>query len=184
MRGFLLILACMLLVAPLRAAAPPVDPAPRPALTSIMARAATRAGQWQAAARLWRGQTLALPSDGEAWAGLGLALLEQGEAADAAIALERAALLMPGDFGLWLHRGRAALALGLGPAAHTAFAAYTASRPGDARGWTGLGVALDLSGNHGEAQIAYGRALALDPLNAAARHNLALSQALAVRAAP
>jgi Flp pilus assembly protein TadD len=109
---------------------------------------------------------------------LGQALLEDGEPGDAAIALERAALLLPGDAGLWLPRGRAALALGDHAAARAAFAAYTMSRPGDARGWTGLGVALDLAGAHGEAQTAYGRALAVDPLNRAARHNLALSQAL------
>ncbi len=67
-------------------------------------------------------------------------------------------------------------------AARAAFAAYTMARPGDARGWTGLGVALDLAGAHGEAQAAYGRALAVDPLNRAARHNLALSLALASQA--
>lgn len=169
----------MMLLAPcavlLAAAAPPPE---RPAMSGVMARAAARAGQWQAAARLWRDQTLAQPASGEAWAGLGQALLEDGEPGDAAIALERAALLLPGDAGLWLPRGRAALALGDHAAARAAFAAYTMSRPGDARGWTGLGVALDLAGAHGEAQTAYGRALAVDPLNRAARHNLALSQAL------
>jgi Flp pilus assembly protein TadD len=84
--------------------------------------------------------------------------------------------LLPGDVGLWLPRGRAALALGDNAAAQAAFTAYTLSRPADARGWTGLGVALDLAGNTAEAQAAYARALAVDPLNRAARHNLALSQ--------
>lgn len=172
----LLALGAVLLVA--------AEPAPAPALHSVMARAAARAGQWQAAARLWRAQTLAEPAGGEAWAGLGRALLEDGDASNAAIALERAAQLLPDDAGLWLPRGRAALALGDNTAAQAAFAAYTVSRPGDARGWTGLGVALDLLGQHGEAQAAYGRALAVDPLNRAARHNLALSQGLAALAAP
>lgn len=167
--------ARLLLLFPLLvAAAPPAEPS----LNSAMARAAARAGQWQAAARLWRLQTQAEPGSGAAWAGLGQALLEQGEAGDAAIALDRAALLLPTDAGLWLPRGRAALALGNAAAARAAFTAYTASRPGDARGWTGLGVALDLAEQHGEAQAAYARALAVDPLNPAARHNLALSQAL------
>lgn len=159
-------------------------PAPAPALNSVMARAAARAGQWHAAARLWRTQTLAEPSSGDAWAGLGMALLEDGEPGDATIALERAALLLPGDAGLWLPRGRAALALGDHAAAHSAFASYTMSRPGDARGWTGLGVALDLIGQHDEAQVAYARALTVDPLNRAARHNLALSKSLAAPAVP
>ncbi len=145
--------ARLLLLFPLLvAAAPPAEPS----LNSAMARAAARAGQWQAAARLWRLQTQAEPASGAAWAGLGQAL----------------------DAGLWLPRGRAALALGNAAAARAAFTAYTASRPDDARGWTGLGVALDLAEQHGEAQAAYARALAVDPLNPAARHNLALSQAL------
>lgn len=169
----LLALAAVLLVAA----------APAPALNTAMARAAARAGQWQAAARLWRAQTLAEPGSGEAWAGLGQALLEDGQAGDAAIALERAGSLLPGDAGLWLPRGRAALALDDPAAARAAFANYTMSRPTDARGWTGLGVALDLAGQHGEAQAAYGRALAVDPLNRAARHNLALSQSLVERGA-
>lgn len=159
-------------------------PAPAPTLNSVMARAAARAGQWHAAARLWRTQTLTEPGSGEAWAGLGLALLEDGEPGDATIALERAAQLRPGDAGLWLPRGRAALALGDNAAAQASFAAYTMSRPGDSRGWTGLGVALDLIGQHGEAQAAYARALTVDPLNRAARHNLALSQGSAAPAAP
>jgi Flp pilus assembly protein TadD len=168
--------ACVLAI--LVAAAPALaEPQAPPPLGEVMARAASRAGQWPAAARLWRQQTQAEPSNGQAWAGLGVALLEQGEAGDAAIALERAALLLPGDAGLWLHRGRAALALGQHEAARTAFAAFTASRPGDPRGWTGLGVAHDLAGDHAAAQTAYARALAVDPLNAAARHNLALSRA-------
>lgn len=178
MRALFLSFLAVLLVA---AAPPAPETIPRSALTSVMARAAARAGQWQAAARLWRSQTLAEPGNGAAWAGLGLALLEQGDAADAAIALERAAQLLPHDVGLWLHRGRAALALGDGAAARAAFTAFTASRPGEPRGWTGLGVALDLAGDHAAAQAAYSRALGVDPLNTAARHNLALSQQLAAQ---
>lgn len=157
--------------------ASPVLAGPAPA--AALARAAARAGQWDAAARLWRARTEADSRDAMAWAGLGLALLQLDAPADAAAALDRAASLGTPLAALAWPRGQAALALGDAAAARQAFAALVAARPDDPRGWTGLGIAHDLAGAHGEAQAAYGRALALDPLQAAARHNLALSRQMA-----
>jgi Flp pilus assembly protein TadD len=148
-------------------------------MTPVLARAAARSGQWQAAARLWREVTLANPADAEAWAELGAALTRTGAPGDAVAALARADTLAPGRPGIAFSLGRAQLALGNGSAAAAAFQAATVARPDDPRGWTGLGVARDLQGEHAAAREAYARALAIDPLNAAARNNLALSQRLA-----
>lgn len=144
----------------------------------VLARAASRAGQWASAARLWRALTIADPVHGEAWAMLGEALVRLGQPADAVAALGRAEELLPAQPGVGLSRGRAELALGHGEAAVAAFAVAVTGSPMDPRGWTGLGVARDLLGQHAAAQEAYRRALAIDPLNAAARHNLALSAML------
>ncbi len=176
----LLVLA-MLAGSPAIAARPPRPEAAAPTLAPALARAAARAGQWQAAARLWRDLTIARPGDAAAWAGLGHALLALDQAEDAALALDRAATIGPVDAALWLDRGRAALALDDAAAAHDAFAALAAARPDDARAWTGLGIAHDLAGDHAAAQTAYGRALAIDPLNSAAQRNIALSRQLAGR---
>lgn len=152
-------------------------------MTSIVARAAARSGHWQAAARLWRAITVASPADAEAWAGLGAALIRLGPPEDAVAALGRAEALAPGQSAVALDRGRAELALGRGAEAAAAFGVATHVNPGDPRGWTGLGVAFDLLGAHGEADTAYARALAIDPLNTAARHNRQLSSTMALAAA-
>lgn len=173
-------------VALLLALAGPAVAAPPPSqatLAPALARAAGRAGQWQAAARLWRELTVARPADAAAWAGLGHALLALDRVEDAASALDRAAVLQPAgrkaDPDLLLDRGRAALALDDGAAARTAFAALAALRPADARAQTGLGIAYDMAGDHAAAQSAYARALDIDPLYEAARANMTLSRALA-----
>ena len=143
-----------------------------------LADAVARVGQWDMAARMYREASTANPDDAAAWAGLGQALVESGHAADALAALDRAATLAPGRADIARLRGRATLALGRVADARAAFTAATTEAPADPRGWTGLGVALDLGGDHRAAQIAYGRALAADPLNLAARNDLALSLAL------
>ncbi len=165
------VLAALLLATPATARSPaPADPA---AMNRLLARAASRAGQWPAAARLWRAVTLASPGDAAAWAGLGGALMAEGEAEAAAAALDRAVALGAGDADLWWQRGRAALALQESAMAYFAFAALAAAAPSDPRGWIGLGIAHDRAGNRTAARASWARALALDPLNAAARHNLA-----------
>lgn len=167
------------------AAAKPVQPAEAAGrMTPVLARAAARSGQWEAAARLWRTATLENPADPVAWAQLGDALSRIGEPASAVAALARAAALNARDPGIALSLGRAQLAQGNGKAAAAAFTTATARKPEDPRGWTGLGVAQDLLGDHAAARIAYARALDIDPLNSAARHNLALSLAIAPQAVP
>lgn len=182
-RAFAGLMAVLLAGVP-AAAVRPAEPVPLPGLAPALARSAARAGHWQAAARLWRDLTVARPRDAAAWAGLGHALLALDQPADAALALDRAALIGPADAALWLDRGRAALALDDARAAHAAFAALTAARPDDARAWTGLGIAHDLAGDHTAAQAAYARALAIDPLNTAAQRNSALSRQIAAAAPP
>jgi len=151
---------------------------------AIVARAASRSGQWQAAARLWRAITVATPTDAAAWAGLGAALVRLDAPGDAIAALGRAENLAPDQAGVALDRGRAELALGHGPEAAAAFDSATRANPGDPRGWTGLGIAHDLLGAHASAASAYDRALAIDPLNVAARHNRQVSASMALAASP
>lgn len=177
--GLVVLPLALMTPAPLGARPDPATASAPDRMTPVLARAAARSGQWQAAARLWRELTLANSADAEAWAGLGSALSRTGPPADAVAALARASALSPGRAGIDVDLGRAQLALGNGVAAAAAFQAATLARPGDPRGWTGLGVARDLLGDHIGARAAYARALDIDPLNAAARNNLALSQRLA-----
>lgn len=169
----------LLALAPLPALSAPVENSRAGgADPAVLARAASRVGQWASAARLWRALTVADPMNAEAWAMLGDALARAGAPGDAVAALGRAEVLEAGRPGLALARGRAELALGHGEAAMAAFARAVTQAPQDPRGWTGLGVARDLAGDHAGALVAYDRALAIDPLNVAARHNLALSRQL------
>jgi Flp pilus assembly protein TadD len=180
--AILLILGLML-TAP-AAAREPAETAKSAGLAAVLARAAARSGQWESAARLWRQRTIAAPMDAEGWAGLGEALSRTGEGADAVAALARAEELAPGRPGLALLLGRAQLQQGNARAALAAFTAATDANPRNPAGWTGLGIAHDLLDEPTEAQIAYGRALGIDPLNAAARHNLALSRSRQAAAQP
>ncbi len=169
-------------------ARPPVSPAlahdDAGRTMAIVARAAARSGQWQAAARLWRAITVAAPTDAAAWAGLGAALVRLDAPQDAVAALDRAEDLAPDQAGVALDRGRAELALGHGIAAAAAFVSATRINPGDPRGWTGLGIAHDLLGAHAAAASAYDRALAIDPLDVAARHNRQVSALMALAVSP
>ncbi|MBS3960826.1 MAG: tetratricopeptide repeat protein [Sandarakinorhabdus sp.] len=174
----LVLVAALLAPLPLEARQPGPASAAPDSLTPVLARAAARSGQWEAAARLWRKATLENSADPIAWAQLGEALSRIGEPASAVAALSRATALNSRDPGIALSLGRAQLAQGHGKAAVAAFTSATARNPADPRGWTGLGVAQDLVGNHAAAQQAYARALGIDPLNRAARHNLALSLAI------
>ncbi len=152
-----------------------------------LAQAVARVGQWGMATRMFREATQTDPSSDAAWAGLGEALLENGQAAEALSALRRAEMsgplrkggLAPAPGIIARLTGRALIALGRGPEAETAFRAATAALPADPRAWVGLGVALDLQHQTAPAQVAYARALALDPLNVPARNDVALSLALA-----
>ena len=157
---------------------------PAEGMGAVLARAAARSGQWVSAARLWRDVTVARPADPQAWAALGEALSRIGQPDDAVSALARAQQLNPRARGLAVNLGRAQLQRGNGPAAAAAFEAAVAEAPKDPAGWTGLGIARDLMGEHAAAREAYARALAIDPLNRAARHNDALSLELAAAAQP
>ena len=148
-------------------------PAPPAALDTALARAAGEAGQWQAAARLWRGRTRSAPNDGDAWAGLGLALARLGDDEAALAALDRAAVLGIERPGLATARGQALLRRGAAAEAVTAFDRALAADPHDLAGLVGLGVAWALLGQRDAALAAFDRALALDPLDMAARHNRA-----------
>lgn len=156
---------------------------PRPDPTAAVAAAAQRSGQVVMAAKLYRDATRANPTDATAWTGLGEALASGGRAGEALAAFERAGELGPATPGLARLTGRAQLGVGQIAAAETSFRRATTTAPADARGWVGLGVALDLQRRHADAQAAYAAALRIDPLDRAARNNLALSIALDGRSA-
>lgn len=153
-------------------------PVAAPASGMAFAAAAARNDQPKIAAKLYRDATLATPKDATVWFGLGKALEADGSLGEAIAALERAGELQPGLPGLACARGRAELRAGHLAEAEISYRTATTEAPADTRGWVGLGITLDLQRRHSEAQAAYAGALRSDPLDRAARNNMALSVAL------
>lgn len=73
--------------------------------------------------------------------------------------------------------GRAELAAGRGKEAEAIYSTLAAANPSDPVGYNGLAIALDQQDRHGEAQVAYRKALAIAD-TAATRSNLGLSLAM------
>jgi uncharacterized protein (TIGR02466 family) len=124
------------------------------------------------AGRLSEAEALARRAGEPGLALLGVALLRQGKAAEAAMALERATRLAPTDPTLKLNLGAALKASGRLVDAAEAFRAAAALRPSAAAQFN-LGNALRELGRSEEAVIAYQAAVALESGHAGAWFNLA-----------
>lgn len=144
-----------------------------------LADAAYAKGDFGMAAQLYFRAAELQPDNGTVAVKLGFALFKTGGAADAE-KIFRAALqaepknaeALRGLAHSLVMQGRAAAAV---PVYRQAIAA--AGRP-DARIYAGLGAALDMSGKHEEARLAYAAGLKIAPDDFAIKNNLALSYAM------
>ncbi len=144
-----------------------------------LADAAYTKGDYNMAAQLYFRAAELQPENGAVAVKLGFALFKTGGAADAE-KIFRAALqadpknadAMRGLAHSLVMQGRAAAAL---PIYRQAIAA--AGKP-DARIYAGLGAALDMTGKHEEARLAYAAGLKIAPDDFGLKNNLALSYAM------
>lgn len=144
-----------------------------------LADAAYKKGDYDMAAQLYYRAAELKPENGAVAVKLGFALFKTGGAADAE-KIFRAALradpknadALRGLAHSFVMQGRAAAAL---PIYRQAIAA--AGKP-DARIYAGLGAALDMTGKHGEARLAYAAGLKIAPDDFGLKNNLALSYAM------
>lgn len=93
-------------------------------------------------------------------------------------AYDKVLLSRPGNSAARLGRANSLLALGRPRAAMRELDGLLAREPRNPRIYNSLGIASDLMGEGGAAQIRYGQGLDLDPADRALRGNLALSFAL------
>lgn len=144
-----------------------------------LADAAYKKGDYDMAAQLYFRAAELQPENGAVAVKLGFALFKTGGAADAE-KIFRAALqadpknaeALRGLAHSLVMQGRAAAAL---PIYRQAIAA--AGQP-DARIYAGLGAALDMTGKHDEARLAYAAGLKIAPGDFGLKNNLALSYAM------
>ena len=144
-----------------------------------LADAAYKKGDYAMAAQLYFRAAELQPENGAVGVKLGFALLKTGGAADAEkifrVALQsepKNAEALRGLAHSLVVQGRAAAAV---PLYRQAIAA--AGQP-DARIYAGLGAALDMTGKHEEARLAYAAGLKIAPEDFALKNNLALSYAM------
>ena len=143
-------------------------------LQDILERALAehRAGRIAAAEQVYR-DLVAEDSDFHpAWHLLGVALLQQGRAAEAVHALQRAATLNPSEAKYQNNLGGALSALSRAEDALSAFEQAAALAPGYAEPIYNAGVVHQNAGRMVEAEEAYRRALAVAPDHAGAHNNL------------
>jgi Flp pilus assembly protein TadD len=144
-----------------------------------LADAAYKKGEYSMAAQLYFRAAELQPESSVVAVKLGFALFKTGGAADAE-KIFRAALqsdpknaeALRGLAHSLVMQGRAAAAL---PVYRQAIAA--AGKP-DARIYAGLGAALDMTGKHEEARLAYAAGLKIAPEDFGLKNNLALSYAM------
>lgn len=141
-----------------------------------VAEAAHKTGNLSTAVNLYRRAHAAAPAWVEPLLRLGAVLTDAGAANDAAEAY-RAALAQDGENRQALRGlGEAFLALGQPGMAVSQYRAAL-SLAEEAESYSGLGVSLDMSGDHPGAQEAYLMAMNLEPDSPVLRNNLALSLA-------
>jgi len=121
------------------------------------------------------------PEDADVQARYVRALARAGNLADAESTATRALHRNPASPSLLRALGQIRLLEGKSTEALQNFQAVLRAAPEDVVAATGRGIALDLLGQHEQAQASYRTALAADPQNLAALNNLALSLVLADR---
>ena len=141
-----------------------------------VASAAHDAGNFSAAINLYRRAHASAPNAVEPLLRLGAVLVDAGAPNDAAEAYRAALTQRPFEQQALRGLGTALLALGQPEMAASQYRAAL-SQEETASNYLGLGVSLDMSGNHQEAQDIYLNALNLDPENPILLNNLALSLA-------
>lgn len=119
-------------------------------------------------------QAVRLDGAADAWLNLGIALSQQGRAADALAAFDRGRERWPGmpDVDFW--RGRMLLALGRPEDAGAAYRAEIARRPGFVPAWIDLATVLAGQGRLEDALGASERAATIEPDNPEALLNVGL----------
>jgi Flp pilus assembly protein TadD len=146
-----------------------------------VAAVAEASGQPEVAVSVLAALSAAAPENIEVQTRYVRALTRAGNLVEAEAAATQALRRRPGDPGLLSELGRLRLLEGRAAPALEAFQAVLRANPRDVAAATGRGVALDLLGEHDQAQAGYRAALLIDPQNLAALNNLALSLVLADR---
>ncbi len=148
------------------------------------ARSALRAAEWRDEVRLWTSATRALPYVSQVHTNLAAALLERGEIAAAAAAIERAREIDPGDPGVAANLGVIYLEQGRFDDAQQVFETIVAARPDDYLAWNNLGIVESRRANHPAALALFQRALDVNPNYQDARRNLLETQRIIEAEAP
>ncbi|WP_437420817.1 tetratricopeptide repeat protein [Stutzerimonas chloritidismutans] len=142
-----------------------------------LAQDVERRGDPASASSLYQQATQQPGATAATWQHLAKARLDSGDARGAERAYRQALELTPDDAELQLGLGTALLHLGELERAATTLAS-AAARLESPVAYSRLGVAEVLRGQPGAAQVAFTRAVALEPEDLDARYNLALAQAL------
>ncbi|WP_415529334.1 tetratricopeptide repeat protein [Gluconacetobacter sp.] len=142
-----------------------------------VARAALRGGAPQIALRAATARLTDDPMDAEAALIQGDALTALGRPEQAEWSYRAVLRRRPDMAGAHMGLGRCLLATDTAEAERQ-FLSVVGREPGNAAAWNDLGVARDLLRRHDDAQMAYRRALAVNPQMIGAQVNLALSLAM------
>lgn len=149
-----------------------------PAAMMRIASAAEQSGDLGSATVFYRRAALLQPDLVAAEVGTARTLAQVGDVDQALDVLRGAHARLPGDGDLTKMLGRLLVVAKRPADAVTVFDEGLATNPRATALLVGKGVALDKLGRHLDAQQAYGAALAIDPGDATARDNLALSKTL------
>ncbi len=149
-----------------------------PAAMMRIAAAGERSGDLGSAAAFYRRAAALRPDLVAAEVGTARTLAQGGDVDQALDVLRGAHARLPGDADLTKTLGRLLVVAKRPADAVAVFDEGLAADPRATALLVGKGVALDKLGRHADAQQAYGAALAIDPGDATARDNLALSKTL------
>ena len=142
------------------------------------AEAAAKNGDVNSAIAFYRKAAELAPKDPAPMAELGDLMDHTGSLGGAVEAYRAALARAPNAWRISLELGRLALKLDRPQDAVARFETAASQHP-EAAAYNGLGVSLDLTGQHARAQTAYQQGLKLSPIDMTLRNNLGLSQALA-----
>ncbi len=142
-----------------------------------IAEASHARGDYMAAATFYQRAAAMAHQDPRPLVGMGLVFLDGGDAPRASAAFRAALKLDPLQRDALHGLGNALIITKQPELAAAQFHAANAVRP-ESRTYNGLGVALDMTGEHDLAQAIYKQGLKLDPNSLSLRNNLGLSLAL------